>query len=659
MEENKMKKKKVSQKLIVLSVIIIFIGVSIVPSISAISRGSRFPEERYKENVIPIPKPWINPTCERNPIDWTNIEVVSTESTDWAAFPSVAVDINGTVHVVWMDETNYGGSDSIVDIVYKFKPNGGDWSTTEVVSTESNQLSYFPSLAVEIDGTVHIVWAENSSYGDSGDDYDIFYKMKTIDGYWTTTELVSVESINDSLYPSVAVDNEGTIHVVWDEFDYEGNTDDTEIYYKMKPSGGNWKDYPTEVVSSESTNLTAVPVIDVDDSGAVHVAWMDLSNYRDSVEDWDIFYKMKSGDGIWTTTEVVSSESYNESSWPSLAVEPDGTVHIAWDEFTESWDSFVVYKQKSNEGEWTTTELVSTESSDWAFEPSIAVNEGSIHVAWIDYSEYGGAGWDSDIFYKMKPISEDWTITEVISTGSVLESRGPNLAVDNNGMAHVVWEEEINFPDIDIYYRRQNLPPETPDIPSGPSSGEVGVPYNFTTSSNDPNGDMIKYGWDWNGDFIVDDWTNFIDSGEIVETSHSWETGGDFEIRVKAKDKYDAESDWSEPLIVDIVGAELEIGIISGDIGAISTKIRNIGEIDATDIDWSITIEGGILGLIDILTEGTVESLVVGEETSIKTDKMIFGLGKVQITVEASGEGIQTASKTADGFVFLVFITIR
>ena len=93
-----------------------------------------------------------------------------------------------------------------------------------------------------------------------------------------------------------------------------------------------------------------------------------------------------------------------------------------------------------------------------------------------------------------------------------------------------------------------NYPPNTPDTPSGPIEGIAGIEYLYITSTIDPNGDAIKYGWDWDGDCVVDEWTAYLPSGTVTNLHHNWPDYGIYEIRVKAKDKYGLESTWSEPL---------------------------------------------------------------------------------------------------------------
>jgi parallel beta-helix repeat protein len=103
-----------------------------------------------------------------------------------------------------------------------------------------------------------------------------------------------------------------------------------------------------------------------------------------------------------------------------------------------------------------------------------------------------------------------------------------------------------NYPPMEPY-----LPPEKPSPPSGPTSGKPNKEYTYTSSAIDPQGDQVLYMWDW-GDGTSSDWLGPYTSGEICSASHSWKKQGDYSIKVKAKDLYDYESEWSDPLIVTI-----------------------------------------------------------------------------------------------------------
>jgi hypothetical protein len=111
-----------------------------------------------------------------------------------------------------------------------------------------------------------------------------------------------------------------------------------------------------------------------------------------------------------------------------------------------------------------------------------------------------------------------------------------------------------------VFLGDQNLivpfPPSKPAKPSGPLSGKIGISYSYSTSSIDINSDKVKYGWDWNGDSVVDVWDdnngNYYSSGTTISTSHSWNNQDSYSIKVKAEDINGGQSDWSDPLTVTI-----------------------------------------------------------------------------------------------------------
>jgi parallel beta-helix repeat protein len=97
-----------------------------------------------------------------------------------------------------------------------------------------------------------------------------------------------------------------------------------------------------------------------------------------------------------------------------------------------------------------------------------------------------------------------------------------------------------------------NNAPSKPAKPSGSTNGKIGVEYTYSTSTTDPDGGFVQYGWDWNGDKNVDEWIGTYKSGETASASHTWENKGTYSIYVKASDLYGFESEWSDPLSVSM-----------------------------------------------------------------------------------------------------------
>ena len=89
-----------------------------------------------------------------------------------------------------------------------------------------------------------------------------------------------------------------------------------------------------------------------------------------------------------------------------------------------------------------------------------------------------------------------------------------------------------------------NAPPSTPVL-NGPGSGFIDVASNFSVQSTDPDADLIRYLWDWDGDGVHEETSGFVSSGSIFNISHIFLQAGNFTICVKAQDTSDAESGWA------------------------------------------------------------------------------------------------------------------
>ena len=110
-----------------------------------------------------------------------------------------------------------------------------------------------------------------------------------------------------------------------------------------------------------------------------------------------------------------------------------------------------------------------------------------------------------------------------------------------------------------------NRPPEQPSKPSGPSEGDIGVEYQFSSTTTDPESEQIYYWFDW-GDGTNSDWIGPHTSGETGTASHIWNERGGFDVKVKAKDINDGESEWSEEVKIWIANKPPDKPKIKGPI---------------------------------------------------------------------------------------------
>jgi hypothetical protein len=104
------------------------------------------------------------------------------------------------------------------------------------------------------------------------------------------------------------------------------------------------------------------------------------------------------------------------------------------------------------------------------------------------------------------------------------------------------WTENTESDMLFLTYWKDYCP-DDPMI-DGPPAGKAQQRYGYTISTDDPDGDEVEYQIDW-GDGITTNWYGPYESGEKVEIGHQWAYEDNYTIRVKARDIYGAESEWT------------------------------------------------------------------------------------------------------------------
>jgi len=228
-------------------------------------------------------------------------------------------------------------------------------------------------------------------------------------------------------------------------------------------------------------------------------------------------------------------------------------------------------------------------------------------------------------------------------------------APDYTNQSHQVTITPDGAEILDILLVRDNNPPEAPDI-DGPTKGDVGKEYEFTIMTTDPSNEDVYYWIEW-GDGTMEEWIGPYATGEIVTVSHTWTEKGTYFIRGKAKNALNAEGAWSEPFNITIFAPKLDAGLITSGLYKVNAVIKNIGGAEATNIDWSITLEGGII-LLGGETTGTTPSIPDGGEV-IVSSSLILGFGKTRVTVTMEEPYGSSDTREQGAMVLLFFIKVN
>lgn len=109
--------------------------------------------------------------------------------------------------------------------------------------------------------------------------------------------------------------------------------------------------------------------------------------------------------------------------------------------------------------------------------------------------------------------------------------------------------DDLYFGDLSI--TDVELPPSLPVVSTDNEIvGQPGSIFVFNATSTDPEGNQIRYGWNWRNDSVirknlwgynVEEWSILYNSGDVCIMSHSWDKPGVYTVRVKAQDEYGAE----------------------------------------------------------------------------------------------------------------------
>ncbi len=360
--------------------------------------------------------------------------------------PSIAIDNGGNLHVVWYDYTT-GPWGNDIEIMYVNYSTSAGWFNATVISDDNTNWndgwSSSPSIAIDNNDNIHVVWSDNTDgpWRSNSMDYEIMYVNYSSSAEWSNATVISdgFEGIywNDgtSYDPSIAIDNNGNVHVVWDDGTVGPWGNDGEVMYANYSSSAGWSN--ATLISDGfggiywNDGYSQEPSIAIDNNGNIHVVW-----YDNTVGPWgnddEIMYANYSFSAGWSNATVISDDGTNwndgTSYDPSIAIDNNGNVHVAWGDTTIGpWisgeDAEIMYVKYSSLAGWSNVTVISDGFGGiyWndgeSYNPSIVIdNNGNVHIVWEDDTD-GPWGDDGEIMY---------TFIDDIAPTIIINSPTPN-----------------------------------------------------------------------------------------------------------------------------------------------------------------------------------------------------------------------------------------
>ena len=307
--------------------------------------------------------------------------------------PDVAIDSLGNLHVVWSDNGDLLNSDSDADIVHtSYDAITGAWTATELVSVGSEDEDTNPTLATGPNLSVVAVWQRLNVQNDSG----VYLSRLNRDGTWTAEVHISVEPAGgNSRNAAVVMDAMGDAHVLWQ---HRAPGGDWDIYHReLTPAPANDLLGDPLLISDDPVDaVSLLPSVAIDVDGLLHVVWQDTGAILSSGTDTDVFYRTldPGGDGLGPIRLVTDDPMDGFSEEPTLILGPGGAPIIAWLDTGDIGDSGAdpdLYMRTFGDTPGPIVLLTDDETTgEW---PSLAIDPetGSLHVVWEDEVTPGGA----------------------------------------------------------------------------------------------------------------------------------------------------------------------------------------------------------------------------------------------------------------------------
>ncbi len=308
------------------------------------------------------------------------------------------------------------------------------------------------SIAV-LDRTVYAVWV------DEGDN-NIYFALSTDRGRtFTAPQVVNTVPDGSRGFPHIAVDAQGHAYIVWEDARSLDTGNDRDIFFRKgvrTDSGIEFTaQHPDKAVNDDKDQIGVHfnPVIAVDDSGHVFVAWEDP---RNGTEGRNIYFAkgMPNDQGVVSFAPNVrvspdlSSIGVADQGLPSIAVDSFGSVYVAWIAFDTDHYVYAAKGQAGSNGAVVFSDgvRVSDDASRAPLFPSLATDvQGNVYVVWEDFrNEAGTPNQGADIYLAKSVDGLSSFGRNILVKNLKWNQFFPSIAVDLAGQVYVVWEDHRN-----------------------------------------------------------------------------------------------------------------------------------------------------------------------------------------------------------------------
>lgn len=349
--------------------------------------------------------------------------------------PSIAVH-QGSVYTTWADTRSH--VDGKADIYFAKGTVDADGNVAfgqnvkvnDVANSAGDDWSSYPSITVNQDGDIFVVWTDNRNSENQKNNEDI-YVARSIDGgetFEANLQIDIIDSVGERA-PKVAAAG-SYVYVI-----YGGSS---HLYIAVSNDKGATFSAPHEVTGGIADNAVLAAAGD-----NVYLAQASDSGVQANYDD--IFFAKSSDHGTSFSDFEVINEDGGGTRQADVTIAASGEhVYLLWRDSRDSWS---MYMAKSHDGG--NSFGANILMSDTANTPKPSVSAYNDHVA-ISYTNIYDREW-SIVSRVSHDAGESWTEETLVSELMDRSSIGPSSIAINDQIVGVLWEGKDTYTSNDLY----------------------------------------------------------------------------------------------------------------------------------------------------------------------------------------------------------------
>lgn len=405
------------------------------------------------------PSPWSSP-------------VIISEDGSTPAFPAVATDSEGRVHVMWSASPSAGQSGSVL---YYSRRDQTSWSRPVAVLGTDEGVAQAPAL-IFAGGFLHVVW-------NGGPTGAVFYSRAYPDDAYTADGW-SQQAMSDQAVvggtPAITADLLGRLHVVYVVPFNEGRG----IYYARSDDNGESWSETVQLFDAGAEGWPCVehPDITVDENGVIHVVWVRASLPGFGLPQGVYYARSMDNGKTWTSAILLADGAHD---WPQVAATLTGQVVVTWQDLARN---IVQYRSSSDYG--LTWDYVTQVSGLQAIAGHAILRQdctGRLHITALGaqvssdvtlfHLTYAGGRWSGLDSVGLSGVyaPAEGAVPAVVGRLGLLDVVGFGSRRGDNGLTPVIWHTRRTI-ESQAVVEPDFAPVPTPTPPPGPTPAPTPTP---------------------------------------------------------------------------------------------------------------------------------------------------------------------------------------